>query len=477
MRSVTPGLAPRAAVAALVLVSAGCVDGTMAPEPARVPSPAFSAMAAEGAQLRNHVIVLGEEAAPPRSVLDRIAALGGTVQQRWDVIGVLTASGLSDAAAGELAALAGIAGVAQDFDVQWIRPLEQVEVMQLAEIAPETDQSGAFFFPFQWNMRQIKADDAWLVTPQGKGALACVLDTGVDPTHIDLAGKINFAKSVSFFPGEPDILDRNAHGTFVTALVGSNGLGMASVAPDADLCMIKIAGADGSAPFEAIIGGFIWAALVRADVANISFGALIPAELLAHPLVVALQRAISFAFKNDVLVVASAGNDALKIDFGSPVIHIPAGLKGVLSVGATAPVNQKNFDQLASYTNYGRAGVHVMAPGGDLVPGGVIFDLVLSACSTIALPTFCPTPDFYLLGSGTSFSAPHATGAAAVIESTAKLDQGAAFLRQCIVEGADRIDGRPLSIFYGRGRINVLKSVMIDFCGGVKAPDDGGPTT
>ena len=31
-------------------------------------------------------------------------------------------------------------------------------------------------------------------------------------------------------------------------------------------------------------------------------------------------------------------------------------LDGVLSVGATAPVNQQNFDMLASYTNFGSEG-------------------------------------------------------------------------------------------------------------------------
>jgi thermitase len=91
----------------------------------------------------------------------------------------------------------------------------------------------------QWNIRQIRADDAWLRTPQGSGALVCVLDTGVDPDHIDLAGKVDLGKSVSFVPGE-SILDFFFHGTAVASIITSNGIGVASVAPDARLCAVKV---------------------------------------------------------------------------------------------------------------------------------------------------------------------------------------------------------------------------------------------
>lgn len=468
-----------ATLAGVAWIATACVDGALAPDPVVVAPPAFSVLAAEGGQLRDHLVVLRREGAPSRGLIRRIEAMGGTVAQRHDEIGVLAVSGLNDLDASDLGEFAEVDGVGRDLDLQWIPPLEELQLVQM-DAGAETDQSDAFFFDaFQWNMRQIQADDAWLVTPQGAGALVCVMDSGLDPSHQDLAGKVNMAVSRSFFPGEPDILDRNFHGTFVSGIVSTNGLGVASVAPDADLCMIKIAGAQGSAPFASIINGFIWAGLIGADAVNISFGLLIPVELLKDPIVVAMQRAVSFAQKKDVLVVASAGNDGVKIDFGSPYAHIPSQLGGVIGVGATAPVNQQDFDRLASYTNYGRAGAQVMAPGGDFVPGSVIADLIMSLCSSVAFPA--PFPNgcgggaVYVFAAGTSFAAPHVTGTSAVVESAAKLEQGSSYLRQCIFQGADKLDGRILSPVYGYGRLNVLGSVAPGPCGGVAPPpDDGG---
>ncbi len=469
-------------LAAATLLAVGCVDQTTGPDPTAVPLPNFAEVAGEGAQLRDFVVVLREERAPTRRLLSRIRALGGTIEHRHDEIGVLTVSGLDDATSARLGGMVEVEAVARDFDFQWIPPIEQLEFVQMDELPPETDQSGAAFFDaFQWNMRQVKADDAWLVTPQGEGSLLCIMDSGIDPGHIDLAGKVNLDLSKSFFDDEPDILDRNFHGTFVTGIVGSNGIGTASVAPDADLCMIKIAGIEGLAPFGAIIDGFLYAGLIGADAVNISFGGLIPEVFRKDPLIVATQRAVNFAFKRGTLIVASAGNSGIKIDFGSPVFHFPSGLDAVVSVGATAPVAQQNFDALASYTNYGRAGVNILAPGGDFVEGSVIADLILAPCSSIAVPDICGGGATYVFSAGTSFSAPHVTGAAGVIESTIKLDQGASYLRQCLFEGADEIDGRPLSALYGRGRLNVLGSVMLGKCGGVAPPppddDNGGPPT
>ena len=91
-------------------------------------------------------------------------------------------------------------------------------------------------FPFQWNMVVTRANAAWKVTKQGKNTLVCILDTGIDPTHIDLQGRVDLNKSVSFVATEPEITDFFFHGTAVSSLITSNGLGIASVAPaDPDL--------------------------------------------------------------------------------------------------------------------------------------------------------------------------------------------------------------------------------------------------
>jgi subtilisin family serine protease len=307
-------------------------------------------------------------------------------------------------------------------------------------------------------MRQIDADDAWTAVPQqGQGALVCVLDTGIDPNHQELIGRVDLAKSASFVPSEPFIFDLNAHGTFVSALITGNSVDMASVAPHTKVCALKVLDQNGNGEFSWLIAAIVDASDKGADVINMSLGAYFSRnEPGARELIRSLQKAVNYAVDHGVLVVASAGNDTINLDTDPPdMIHIPSQLKNVISVGATAPVNQQNFDKPTTYTNFGgRTGVDIMAPGGDLVAGGQVRDLILSACSSFV----CGAPFFYLLGGGTSFSAPHVAAAAAVLESAFPGNQRGKQLGNCILRGADQVTALPSSL-YGHGRLNVLKAV------------------
>ncbi len=94
----------------------------------------------------------------------------------------------------------------------------------------------------------------------------------------------------------------------------------------------------------------------------------------------------------------------------------------------------------------------VFAPGGDLVAGGVLQDLIIVACTS----ALCGDNSTYVLVAGTSAAAPHASGEAAVIESNLPGDQFAERLEHCIIATADRITGRGNDPIFGKGRINVL---------------------
>src|SRR5437773_2477430 len=64
--------------------------------------------------------------------------------------------------------------------------------------ASGTNQSGASFFnSFQWGIKIIQAPAAWAASPGGSGQRVCVLDTGVDPGHLDTNGKVDLAVSVN----------------------------------------------------------------------------------------------------------------------------------------------------------------------------------------------------------------------------------------------------------------------------------------
>src|SRR5690606_8084886 len=102
-------------------------------------------------------------------------------------------------------------------------------------------------------------------------------------------------------PGEPTILDFHFHGTAVSSIVSTNGIGVGSVAPDARLCAVKVLDQFGSGTFEGLIAGIMHAANVGADAINMSLAALIPVEAVQDPktglrdLIKATQRAVNYA--------------------------------------------------------------------------------------------------------------------------------------------------------------------------------------
>ncbi|MEO6210470.1 MAG: S8 family serine peptidase [Gemmatimonadaceae bacterium] len=383
---------------------------------------------------------------------------------------------LTDAAAASLATQADVSDVLEDRMVQWVAPKAlrsgSVKSSAAGAVAAKRggapdDQSGAEFFPeFQWNMRQIRASNVWLLKDgHGKGTTVCDLDTGIDPTHLDLAGKVDVGISTSMVVTEPDILDYNGHGTFVSSQITTNGLGMASVAPQATLCQVKVLDATGSGLFSDAIAGVIYAADAKLDVINMSFGAYFTIrDPDFRQIVQDFQRAVNYAHRKGVTLLAAAGNGdelGVGIDLATDqrsLFELPAQLNNVISVGATAPHAQQpgTFDNLATYSNYGYPGTDVFAPGGDHTDGSVIEDLIIGACSSYSDPQ-CADGRTCSIGAGTSFAAPLVAGEAAVIESDTpgyKAD-----LDACILGSADKLSRHVPDRVYGFGRIDVLGGI------------------
>jgi subtilisin family serine protease len=397
-----------------------------------------------------------------------VQTLGGTVKREIRDIGLLYVDGLSAQGAASLAAQSGVT-VAKDRLVQFVPNPNSVRrdfvSATAAAVGQGTDQSGAqFFSAFQWNMRIINADKAWVPSNGGSGETVCVLDTGVDPGHLDLNGAVNPAKLatailVPRFPSDATPLDFHFHGTYVSALARSNGIGIASVAPNATLCSIKVLSEDGNGTFgDVLFGIFAAARFFGADVINMSLSGFISITNPANePLLNLLQDVIDVARNQGALVVAAAGNDGLNMDevrqtFG--IITIPAMMPGVISVGATGPFQQRDFDVLAGYSNFGgNGGLDFVAPGGNAGrPGFVLADLVLSACSRFAFAGACAAGNRYVFANGTSAAAPHVSGAGALVESNVG-SLPIAVLEHCVVNTA-----KPLVPAWklGKGRLDVL---------------------
>jgi hypothetical protein len=268
----------------------------------------------------NRRLIALRDGRPAAAVIARIKALGGTVTRTHEGAGLVVATGLTDAAAATLAQHADVSDVLKDRVIQWVAPKALhigYATASAAAIAgaqsrrAPDDQSGAQFFDrFQWNMRQIRASNVWkLKDGHGKGTTVCDLDTGIDPTHLDLAGKVDVNISTSMVVTEPDILDYNGHGTFVSSQIATNGIGMASVAPLATLCQVKVLDQTGSGLLSDGIAGVIYAADAKVDVINMSFGAYFTTrDPDFRQIVQDFQRAVNYAHRKGVTVVASAGN-------------------------------------------------------------------------------------------------------------------------------------------------------------------------
>ncbi len=182
-------------------------------------------------------------------------------------------------------------------------------------------------FSQQWGLQQINADEAW-ATSTGAGQIVAVVDSGVDLSHPDLAGKLVPGTTFSGCATQPNgcgnggWLSGNTtdppspHGTHVAGIVAAatnNGIGVAGVAPDAKVMPVKSL-TDAGGSFEEIAAGIRWAVDHGADVINMSLGALPGVHALVITGVIAdVANAIDYAFAHNVLVIVAAGNEFASI--------------------------------------------------------------------------------------------------------------------------------------------------------------------
>jgi len=145
------------------------------------------------------------------------------------------------------------------------------------------------YYELQWGPKQINAEEAW-ATATGAGQVISIVDTGIDLDHPDLAGKIvggaTFTGCADSGPcgngdwesGPPEAQEEghHPHGTHVAgsaAAITGNGIGIAGVAPEADMLAVKVLTNEGGS-FEEIAAGIRWSVDNGADVINMSLGAL-----------------------------------------------------------------------------------------------------------------------------------------------------------------------------------------------------------
>src|SRR3954463_4327144 len=120
---------------------------------------------------------------------------------------------------------------------------------------------------------QIGAPEAWAAGYDGTGSTVAVLDTGYDPTHPDLAGRVVASAN---FTDAATVTDGNGHGTHVASTVGGSGAASSGlrkgVAPGAQLMVGKVLDDAGTGEDSWVLAGMTWAVAQGADVVSMSLG-------------------------------------------------------------------------------------------------------------------------------------------------------------------------------------------------------------
>ena len=268
------------------------------------------------------------------------------------------------------------------------------------------------FVTRQWYLVQSHFYESWLTYPAFESVPVAVIDSGVDANHPELAGKILDAKS---FVGGSARVDSLGHGTFVAGLIAAgvdNGVGIAGLAPSAQLLVAKVVTPSRTIPIVAEARAIRWAVDSGARVINMSLGGLRdPLDLERDSYSQLEADAVSYAVEKGVLVVAAVGNDDQAPSSPWPYASYPAALPHVLGVSALA-----QNGSVPEFSNRDRIYNDLSAPGEQILS---IFPRPLtSRFPTCTEQGFSSCgPDEYREAQGTSFAAPQVTAAAAVLLS------------------------------------------------------------
>jgi hypothetical protein len=250
----------------------------------------------------------------------------------------------------------------------------------------------------------VDAPEAWAALPRDAATVTvAVLDTGVDVSHPDLAGalwtnageipgngrdddrngKVDDVHGWDFVHNDRtvyDVADGEKHGTHVAgtlAAVRDNGIGVAGVAPNVQVMVLKVLDASGGGSGSSVVNAIAYAKQMGARVANLSLSTPTHSSILRDALA-----------RSGIVIAAAAGNSGKNVAL-SPEYPAAYDLPNILSVAAV-----DNRGGRAPFSNYGGS-TDVGAPGVRIestIPG-----------------------NRYEFFHGTSMAAPHVAGVAAMV--------------------------------------------------------------
>jgi subtilisin family serine protease len=264
--------------------------------------------------------------------------------------------------------------------------------------------------PKEWHLDANRAYDFWSALPLLAPVRVAVIDSGVDGTHPELAPKILAARS---FVGGSAKVDEAGHGTFVAGLIAAgvdDAVGIAGMAPSAELLVAKVVNEDDLIDVEAEVKAIRWAVRNHARVINMSLGGLRDPRNPDRDAYSALEAAaVGWAHGKGAVVVAAVGNNTDDPPRPWPYASYPAALAHVLGVSAVA-----RDGSVPIFSHRDKIYNDIAAPGVGIVS---TFPLARTAESKECAEqgySLC-APDDFRKGQGTSFAAPQVSAAAAVL--------------------------------------------------------------
>jgi subtilisin family serine protease len=263
----------------------------------------------------------------------------------------------------------------------------------------------------EWYLEQDQAWTYWSAPPKLAPVKVAVIDSGIDGSHPEFAGRIVAARS---FVGGSPFHDDQGHGTFVAGEIGANPFnseGIAGLAFNAQLMIAKVVGADGNVSLRGEVAAIHWAVDNGARVINLSLGGvrdpLDPSLDTYSPLE---QAAVEYAYSKGAVVVAAVGNGPQSPATPWNFAHYPSALPHVIGVSAV-----RQSGSVPDYSNRDTIYNDIAAPGDAMfstIPQSLV-DASRPGCADH--PYSDCGPFEFREAIGTSFAAPQVAAAAALL--------------------------------------------------------------
>jgi hypothetical protein len=314
----------------------------------------------------------------------------------------------------------------------------------------------------QWHLAQVRAFDYWPDPPVLPGVRVAIVDSGIDGSHPELARRIAGARS---FVGGNALTDEQGHGTFLAgeiAAAANNQQGIAGIALSSQLLVAKVVQPDRTIALDAEAAAIRWAVDNGARVINLSLGGLRDPQNATRDTYSRLEAAaVEYAYERGAVLVAAVGNGDQAPREPWDYASYPAALPHVLGVSAVA-----RDGSVPDFSNRDPVYNDLAAPGEDIFS-------TLPRALTSARPGCAEQgysscgPDEYREGEGTSFAAPQAAAAAALLFSVnprLRPEQVTAVLERSAVDVDARSGCRRCPAlrdrFSGWGRLDVTRAIQ-----------------